>query len=336
MVLPIAAAIVGGSVAGGALQYLSAREANRAAAAERARIQSLIDNIKDPDFDLTQITPEEYQLVGQYSPELARYIEEVAPQVVQRSGAAQQGQEAMLSALHKLRQVGNTGADNESKALIEQSMRESAGQNESQQASIVDEFARRGTGMGGGLGFAKALSTQQSNGQVASNAGTNAALAAYANRLQALKDSANIGNQIDQADTNLAFKNADIINGYNQRSTANRNMFNLHNTDALNEAQRMNLAAKQNNADRNIDLRNNSRYEQRNFTNRMQQQKFDNSMSKVTAQTGNSNGRINDTFNAARDQNNAISGITSGITSGLMYADSQNREDERMKRYGYK
>ncbi|WP_186648960.1 hypothetical protein [Fluviispira vulneris] len=241
----------------------------------------------------------------------------------------------MLSALQRLRQLGNTGTDSVSQALIEQSMRESAAQNESQQASILDEYARRGAGVGSGLGFAKALSTQQNNSQNASNSGTTAALTAYANRLQALRDSANLGGQIEQSEQNMSFKNADIINSYNARSAANRNNYNQRNADVLNDAQRMNLAARQNNSDRNTELRNNSMYERRNFRNNIEQQKYDNAMAKITAQTGNSNNKINSINSNARDQNSAIQGITNGVTTGLMYLDSQRREDERLKRYGY-
>lgn len=214
---PVTLALLGSAAVGGTLNYFSAENARKDVARERARIAALAEAIKNPEFDMTTITPEEYQLLGQFNPELLPLIEEKAPQIVQRSLAGEQGQDAMLNSLQRLRNIGNTGADAQSQAMVEQAMRNAAIQNQGQQAGILENASRRGFAPGSGLAFAQALSAQQNANQSASQTGTQAALAAYQNRLQSMKDAANLGGQIESNDLNLQGRNADIINAFNQR-----------------------------------------------------------------------------------------------------------------------
>jgi hypothetical protein len=325
---PITLGILGGTaLAGGVLNYFSAENARKDVARERARIAALAEAIKNPEFDMTTITPAEYQLLGQFNPEMLSLIEEKAPQIVQRSLAGEQGQDAMLNSLQRLRNISNTGADAQSQAMIEQAMRNAAIQNQGQQAGILDNASRRGFAPGSGLAFAQALSSQQNANQSASQAGTQAALAAYQNRLQALKDSANLGGQIEANDLNLQGRNADIINAFNQRMADSRRNQAMFNTTNLNDAQRTNLAAQQSNQDRNTALRNQAKYEQRDFRNQTAQQQYQNQLNKLAAQTGASQGSINDIRANAQDRANLISGATNtALALGGLYKSNPTQQ----------
>jgi hypothetical protein len=325
---PITLGILGGTaLAGGVLNYFSAENARKDVARERARIAALADAIKNPEFDMSTITPEEYKLLGQFNPEMLPLIEEKAPQIVQRSLAGEQGQDAMLNSLQRLRNISNTGADAQSQAMIEQAMRNAAIQNQGQQAGILDNASRRGFAPGSGLSFAQALSAQQNANQSASQTGTQAALAAYQNRLQALKDSANLGGQIESNDLNFQGRNADIINAFNQRMADSRRNQAMFNTTNLNDAQRTNLAATQSNADRNIALRNQAKSEQRDFRNQTAQQQYQNQLNKLSAQTGAIQGNIDDIRNNAKDRANIYKGMTdAALTVGGLYTDKNKTE----------
>lgn len=322
---PVTLSILGGAtLGGGLLNYMSAENARKDVAGERARIAALADAIQSPEFDMSTITPEEYKLLGQYNPQLLPLIEERAPQIVQRSLAGEQGQDAMLNSLQRLRNISNTGADAQSQAMIEQAMRNAAIQNQGQQANILDNASRRGFSPGSGLAFASALAGQQNANQSASQAGTQAALAAYQNRLQAMKDSANIGGQIESNDLNLQGRNADIINSFNQRMAQNRQNQAMFNTTNLNDAQRTNLAAQQSNADRNAALRNQAKYEQRDFRNQTAQQQYQNQLNKLAAQTGAIQGNISDIRANAQDKANLYGGLTN---SALLLGGLYNKKD---------
>lgn len=326
---PITLSILGGAtLGGGLLNYMSAENARKDVASERARIAALADAIQSPEFDMTTITPEDYKLLGQYNPETLPLIEEKAPQIVQRSLAGEQGQDAMLNSLQRLRNISNTGADAQSQAMVEQAMRNAAIQNQGQQAGILENASRRGFAPGSGLAFAQALSAQQNANQSASQSGTQAALAAYQNRLQAMKDAANLGGQIDANDLNLQGRNADIINSFNARMAQNRQNQAMFNTNNLNEAQRTNLAAQQSNADRNTALRNQAKYEQRDFRNQTAQQQYQNQLNKLAAQTGAIQGNINDIQSNAKDKANLYSGLTnSALLLGGLYKSNPTPTD---------
>jgi len=157
---PITLGILSGAaLGGGALNFFGAENARKDVAAERARIAALADAIQSPDFDMSTITPEEFKLLGQYNPEMMPLIQEKAPEMVQRSMAGEQGQDAMLNSLQRLRNLSNTGADAQSQAMVEQAMRNAAIQNQGQQAGILDNASRRGFAPGSGLAFAQALSS---------------------------------------------------------------------------------------------------------------------------------------------------------------------------------
>lgn len=320
MVAGLVAGAIAAPIIGGLLQYQASKEAQAATAAERARIQDLINKVSDPQFDMSQFTPEEYQIVGKYAPQAIPAIQEAAPQLVKQSAAGLQGQDATLSALQQLMNTGRTGTDSQSQALIAQAQRQAQIQNQGQQESILDSLARRGGGVGSGLGFAQALSSQQGANQAASTSGTNAALAAYENRLNALKSAGSLGSQIQQNDMNLQGKNTDIINAFNQRMASMQNQNALANTNNINEAQRLNLGAAQNTADQNVALRNNAVAQK----NQLAQQQYNNAMGKIGLQTGNMNASIQDKQSNTMNNNNAIQGAASGVSSGLLYANGAN------------
>lgn len=315
--------LVGGAIAapvvGGVAQYLIAQQAQAAAAEQQQKVQNALNKIQDPNFDMSQFTPEEYQLIGKYAPQALPMVQERAPQLVQQSAAGQQGQDAMLGALQRLRSVGQSGTDPQSQALIAQAQRQAAIQNQGQQSSIMDEMARRGAQPGSGLGFAAAMNAQQGSNQAASQSGTQAALSAYQNKLQALKDSASIGGQVQSNDLNLQSQNANIINGFNQRMASMQNQNNQYNTGNVNDASRLNLAAGQNTADQNVGLHNNAVAQK----NQLAQQQYQNALDKVRIQAGVSNNASQQTLTAGQNTNNAIQGASGAVSSGLLYANGQ-------------
>jgi len=334
-----AAAGLGGGVVGGLLQYKNAQNAQRIAEDQQRRVEEALAKVADPNFDMTQFTPEEYQLVAKYQPQMLSLIDERAPQLVALSDAGRQGQDVQLGALQRLYSIARGGPDAQSQALNAEAMRQAQIQNQGQQASIMDAMARRGGQAGSGLGLAAALSAQQGAAQNASQAGTQAALAQYQNRLNAMMQAGNMGNQVAQNDLNLQGQNANIINAFNQRMAQMQNQNAQYNTGNLNQAQQSNLAAQQSIADRNVGARNDAIAQKNN----MQQQQFNNALDKIRIQQGLAGTASQNAMQGAAQQNQAIQGITSGISGAAQYfandrkknpygSQQQNTSDE----WGYK
>jgi hypothetical protein len=313
MMAALGAASVAAPLIGGLLQRDTSRQANNDTQAERAKLQEALDKVQNPNYDMSQFTPEEYQLVGTYAPEALPLVQERAPQLVKLSQSGQTGQDAMQSALFKLKSLGQTGADAQSQGMVEQALKASQVQNQGQQASIMDSMARRGAAPGGGLEMAAAMNAQQGNNQAANAAGTDAALQAYQTRLQSLKDSAGIGNQLSNQDMTMQSSNANIINGFNTRMANMQNQTNMYNTGNINQAQQVNLAAKQQTADQNVGLRNNAVAQK----NDLYQQQYQNALDKVRIQSGVTDRNITGINQRAQDSNNSMQGMTGGISSAL-------------------
>lgn len=327
----MAAGAIAAPIVGGVAQYFSAKEARAAAEAQQRKVEEALAKVQDPNFDMSQFTPEEYQLVGKYAPQMLPMVEERAPQLAQLSGAGQQGQSAMLGALQRLYSIGQGGPDAQSQALNAQAMQQAAIQNQGQQASILDSMQRRGGGAGSGLGMAAALSAQQGAGQNAAQAGTQQALAGYQNRLQALMQAGQMGGQAQGMDLSQQQGNAGIINAFNQRMAGMQNQNAQYNTGNVNEAQRTNLGAQQQNSDQNVALRNNAVAQK----NQLAQQQYQNAMDKVRVQAGVSNQGAQNALAAGAQQNQAIQGLTSGISSGLMFAGQGGSDASRAKNPEY-
>jgi len=133
----------------------------------------------------------------------------------------------------------------------------------------------------------------------------------------------------------LQGRNADIINAFNQRMAQNRQNQAMVNTNNLNDAQRTNLAAQQSNADRNIALRNQAKYEQRDFRNQTAQQQYQNQLNKLAAQTGAIQGNIDDIRNSARDRANLYSGMTNAaLTLGGLYKPNKSTQQKPVYQAG--
>lgn len=211
--------------------------------------------MQGPSFDTSKLTPEDLKVVGKYTPELAPYIAEANPQLIQRSQEAMQGRGAMQKALERYMQMGETGDD----AISAQDAfmaRLQAGQDtRSRQQALEQSFARRGQ-LGSGMQFAGQLQAGQAAGNQQALAQMQAAADAQRRRLGALASGAQLGGQIYGQEMDLASQNAAIINDFNRRMASSRQAFENQRAGAMNAAQQFNLGMEQDIANANVVARN--------------------------------------------------------------------------------
>jgi len=268
-------AVAGGAqVLGSVMQYYQAEKARKATEQQLESIKQLFESIKPPDydfsvedppdlvtdipesqFDLSNLTPQQFEMVGQYIPQAAPYIAEKNPQLVQFSASGQAGRNAQVTALQALKSRTGQLADMEAQQAGDSAQRKAQIGTQARSQSILQDAQRRGQ-LGSGSMLAAQL--QGSSDQMLQSADTSAqaALAAQRNKLMALKESGAMGSQLASQDFSQQETNADIINRYNQRATSAQQQYENQRAQMKNQADLRNLEMKQGLANRNTQTAN--------------------------------------------------------------------------------
>lgn len=230
--------------------------------------------VPPPNYDQRPMTPEQYQVVGKYSPEAAQYIAEKNPELVKQSAAGDAGKNAQLDALRSMRGIATSDFDPQFAQQMSQASRQAQTDAQSRSQSVLTDMARRGAGNSG----LSALLQQNAGADAMdreAGIGMNAASQAYKNKIDAIRQSGAMGSDIAQQDQSLQGRNADIINSYNQRMTKSNQDWQTQRAQMMNDAQRQNLTAAQGAANNNVDVNNKFAME-----NRQRQDMIANSVNK--------------------------------------------------------
>ncbi len=212
-------------------------------------------SVPPPDYDERPMTPEQYKVVGTYSPEIASYIAEKNPELVKQSAVGDEGKNAQLDALRKMRGIATSDFDPEFAAKMSQASRQAQTDAQSRTQSILTDMQRRGTA---NSGLSAVL--QQNAGADAmdreASMGQNAAAQAYRNKIDAIRQTGAMGSDIAQQDESIQARNADIINSFNQRNTKANQDWQSQRAAAMNTAQMHNLDMAQDTANQNVGVNN--------------------------------------------------------------------------------
>jgi hypothetical protein len=331
--------MAGVAVAGAAAQWQNSQAAQKASNAERERMQEVITKLQNPNFDPRDFTSEEYSVAAKYVPEVAKFIEEKAPDTVKTTADGQAGREAQMAALGRLRNLSETGEDTQSQIMRQRALGDAAAQNNAQQATIQQNAAQRGVG-GSGMEFMQAMMNQQGSAQSASRNAQDAALASYQNRLSAMRDSANLGGQVRGQDFDEQSKNVGIINDYNQRKTADANRYNQYVANANNQGNMYNIGNQQRVADANVGGRNADMARAQGRKDMIEREGYNANMNKANMNIGMAGQNIQGINQAAGDRAQAIGGMQQAANTGISgYSAGQNSDRDyelRKKEAEYK
>lgn len=361
--LTIALAVgAGAQVVSGLMQYYQAEKARGATKRRLDEIERMFNQIVPPEYDLKvfdnpelandipapainleAITPELYEQVGQFVPEIAEFVQEANPQLVQATEAARTGRQAQLEALEKYRQIASGGFDPELAQKLSMASQQSNIDAQSRADSILQDAQRRGQ-----FGSGMMVASQQ---RAASDAMTRAALESqlaaaesYRNQLGALGQSANLGADIRQSEMSDEARNVGIINDFNERTSRNFQNYLTNRADTLNRAKVMELERARSVADANTRMQNEAAIRNRNMQNEgakmrydvarqqrgdkldiidrkntLRQRMYDNAMADAAAKAGVQYNRVNEIQQNARDRNQMISGLGNAASAGAMY-----------------
>jgi hypothetical protein len=312
---PVVAIAAGTALA----QWYNSEKSRAASKEDRKRIEDLIRKFQSEDAGQASISPEEYKLLGTYTPEIANYVKEKAPEVIKTTNAMREGQSAQLDALRRLRDISRQDKDPALMAQLDLAAQRAQSEAQSRQQSVLQDAQRRG--QGGSLGN---LVSQMQGGEAAmtrnAEQGRLAAIEAYRNKLSAMRDSATLGGQIRGQDIDLQGRNANIINSFNQRAATGANQYLQGAADTRNRGQMFNLEAAQGISDKNVGARNQFAQFNRNADN-------NNRMNYLNALTGNMNKALGERQQYGQDMNQVIQGVGNAGMAGYMYGQNQSNAD---------
>ena len=345
MVLPLLAV----AAATAAANYYQG-EQNRAANQKLAdQMRDRINGVQAPQLseedyayqglDPSMLNYNQYQYLGDYTPESGEFVREVDPTLVKRSEDAKFGRDAQMEALKKFRSNIASGYDPEFASKLDQASTKSNADAQSRMSSILEGAERRGQ-----LGSNAMLSKQMQQSSDALSKGAQesqaAAVAAYQNILQQQRDAANLGGQIVSADQSLDTTNAGITNSFNQRTSKAYQDYLDQQASMNNSAQLRNLNTKQTIGNQNTELGNKQtqdRYQaseaERAYQNKLatqrqgvQQQNFNNAMSKATGNNAQTALQMGANDSATQARMNAVQGLGEGVAG---YYGNEEAKDAR-------
>ena len=203
--------------------------------------------------------PEEYQLVGSYTPE------ELTDTQLRQLKASPEFRQAQLDVLQKYKEQGEQGLTAIDRAALTDIQNELARQERGQREAILANMAQRGMA-GSGQELASSLLAGQESAQRASQEGMRLAAQQQANRQEALARVAQMSGGLDQTDYERAADVAraqDVINQFNvanriqsgrelqatkqrlaEQNIAQKNALRQANVDLLNQQRQQNIVNK--------------------------------------------------------------------------------------------
>lgn len=286
-------------------------------AAIKAQYQALIppqyniDLAKPPDqlqLDLAQLpsyrgdlaTPQfegpDKAMLPQFRQDVG-FVREANPTTIGETQNMTAGRQAQLDALQKYRDISQSGTDPQMEAMAHEAARQAQAQAQSRAASVQQDFQRRGAG-GSGMNLLGQLQSGADSMDRLATMNQQTAMEGYRNRLDAMRQGANLGGQLRQEDIGLQGRNADVINAFNQRlsagqqqnlynnrNAADQNAMNLHGAELQNIAARNSATGQQYAAQLGQQSRSDTLANQA-FENRMRALGFNNSANNTGWQQG--------------------------------------------------
>lgn len=352
----------GAQLVSGIMQYYNSQKAAGASKKRLAEIEAMFDAIVPPEFDLKvyddpkfaadipgpqlnieALTPELYEQVGQFVPEVAQFVQEANPQMVEATEAARTGRRAQLDALEKYKQIASGGFDPELQQRLSEASERANREAQSRADSILQDAQRRGQ-----LGSGMMLASQQNAASEAmarqARESQMAAAEAYRNQLMAMDRSASLGGDIRASEMSEEARNVGILNSFNERTSRNYQNYLQQRADMANRAKIMELERARTVADANVAGRNRAQEQSRDLfnqqqkinydvsqqnrqnqldmverQNRLKQQMYENLMQKARGKAGIAQASIDYMNQAARDQNQAVRGVGDAATAGALY-----------------
>jgi hypothetical protein len=292
-----------------------------------------------PDETWEDINPQLLSEAAKYSPEVAAFVQENAPQLIQEPESDTE-KRVQRQALQTLAAQAETGRDVISEAQREQALFETDARAKARQAQLMEALRRQGA-LGSGAGLVAQLQGEQEAARGAREEALRGTQEAEMRRRQALGQAASLAGQIRGQNIQVESANVGTMNAYNQRLANARNLYNQYASGERNEAQRINQARDISRQQSNLELAN--RYAMYNreqaLAARERARQFDVNLANrmFDVRQGAEAGRVQAERERVGDYGTAITsgiGVGTSVYSGLSSAGAANAKADYLKALG--
>ena len=229
------------------------REEYKQAISQAAELERQLKTLR-PDATWRDLDPKLLSEVAKYSPDVAAFVQENAPELIQEAGSATE-KRVQREALQKYSAMAESGRDVISEAQREQALFETDARSKQRQRAIMESLRRQGQ-LGSGAGLQAQLSAEQAEAVNARQAALQGVQEAEMRRRQALGQAAGLAGQIRGQNLNVESANVGTMNAYNQRLANARNMYNQYASNERNRAQIVNQQREMERERYNLGLQN--------------------------------------------------------------------------------
>jgi len=311
--------ILGPQLISGALQYGEASEAREYAREQEAKLQEALNRIGIPEARPEYFTPEVYRYLENYSPEVAAYVRERDPRMVEgQSLAAQRARSAEQQVLQDILGRAREGTDVMAEIQRARGMRVAAGTMASQAATLQQQLQRQGQ-QGGLAAYGAALQQQQGAGMQAALAGEQAALAGMQERGRALGEAGTLAGRQLGRELDIEQANVQAINAFNQRLASSQQAQANLAAQIRNQAALENIRGRQRIGEKNVA----SQAEARDRRQQFAQQQYQNQLAKYGYQVPLTKQQIGTRQGEAQDFNRMVQGLGDLLSTGGQIAGGQ-------------
>lgn len=313
MIDPITGMLVlGPQVISGGLQWWEGKQAREYAEEQERELQAALNKIGIPEARPEYFTPEVYEWLENYNPEVAAYVRERDPRMVQmQSAEAQRAKSAEQQVLQDLLDRSRSGTDVLAEIQRARGMREASGTMASQAATLQQQLQRQGQ-QGGLAAYGAALQQQQGAGMQAALAGEQAALAGLQERGRATTEAGGLAGKQLGREFDIERGNVNAINAFNQRlAQSQQDQANLA-AEIRNQGALENIRGRQRIGEKNVASQASARDRQMDFN----QQQYTNQLAKYGKGANLSQSGVDRRYGAAADTNRAIQGIADVVSTG--------------------
>lgn len=252
-------AIGAGLVAAGINAYAAykkgeiSKEEYERAIASSSELERQLKSMR-PDDKWENIDPKLLSEAAKFSPDIAAFVQENAPQLIQEAGSATE-KRVQRQALQKYAAQAETGRDVISDAQREQALFEADARAKQRQQALVERMRQQGM-LGTGGALAAQLQTEQATAQEARQVSLQGVQEAEMRRRQALGEAAQLAGQMRQANVNVESANVATMNAFNQRLANAKNLYNQYASGERNRAQEINQQRQRETERYNLGLTN--------------------------------------------------------------------------------
>lgn len=331
----IPAGIAGAGVLGSIASENQAGAERKASRQDMEKILAQIQGIQDPDLQAHAI--EQYSNQYNFSPEQAQALKQQASTLsnYQTDPALRQTQ---MNALAQLGQISNGGFTDADRAAIQSINMQNDTAERGNQDAIMQDMQRRGQG-GSGQELASRMISNQGAANRAADQSRAVMQMGQQRALQALAQQGQMASSLRGQDLTEEEKRAQAGDAINRFNAQNGQQVLMANTQAANQAAQQRALNTQGIANQNTDIRN----AQAAQPNALNQQRYNNVMSKYSTMMGGTQNYANMGMQSAAAANQGryntiqgIEGIGNKVQSGYAKNSDNNNEtyDPKTDTYG--